>query len=89
MDRESMKAVLGDLVENEIGTRPENLGDDTVLTEGLGLDSIDLVGLVVQIENRFKVKIETAELRQVTTVGQILTLLEEKVAATALAPKLA
>lgn len=80
MDREAMMQVLVELVENETGTRPENLTDDTALTEGLGMDSIDLVGLVVQIENRFKIKIETAELRQVSTIGQILDLLQEKVA---------
>jgi len=86
MNREAMKQVLAELVENETGIRPDNLADDTVLTEGLGMDSIDLVGLVVQIENRFKIKIDTVELRQVSTVGQILDLLQEKLA---LAPKVA
>lgn len=86
MNREAMKQVLAELVENETGIRPDNLGDDTVLTEGLGMDSIDLVGLVVQIENRFKIKIDTVELRQVSTVGQILDLLQEKLA---VAPKVA
>ncbi len=79
MDRESLRVALAELVEQETGVKPENLGDDVVLIEGLGLDSIDLVGLVVQVENRFQIKIDTEELRQTTKVGQLLSLLEGKI----------
>lgn len=81
MDRESLRAALAELVEQETGVKPTNLGDDVVLIEGLGLDSIDLVGLVVQVENRFQIKIDTEELRQVTKVGELLSLLESKLGA--------
>jgi acyl carrier protein len=81
MDRDSLRAALAELVEHETGVKPGNLGDDVNLLEGLGMDSIDLVGLVVQVENRFQIKIETEELRQVTKVGDLLSLLESKTAA--------
>lgn len=80
MDRESLRSALAELVEQETGTKPEALTDETVLTEGLGMDSIDLVGLVVQVENRFGIKIATEELRQVSQVGHLLNLLEQKLA---------
>ena len=81
MDRESLRSALSELVEQETGIKPDNLADDVVLTEGLGMDSIDLVGLVVQVENRFRIKIDTEELRQISRVGQLLTLLEKKISA--------
>ena len=78
MDRESLRRALTELVEQETGIKPENVGDDVTITQGLGMDSIDLVGLVVQVENRFRIKIETEELRTITRVGELLTLLEKK-----------
>ena len=80
MDRAALRQTLSELLEAETGTRYENLSDDTVLTEGLGLDSIDLVSVVVQIENRFRIKIATEELRSVAKVGQMLDLLQAKLA---------
>jgi len=87
MDRESLRQSLAELVEQETQTKPASLGDEIVLSEGLGMDSIDLVGLVVQVENRFGIKIETDELHQVSKVGQLLTLLEQKVGRAADGPR--
>jgi acyl carrier protein len=81
MDRAALRQTLAELLEAETGTRPQDLSDDTVLTEGLGLDSIDLVSLIVQVENRFRIKIATEELRSVSKVGQMLDLLQTKIAA--------
>lgn len=81
MTRDALRQALAELVEQETGTKPGQLTDDTVLTEGLGMDSIDLIGLVVQVENRFKVKIATEELRKIAHVGELLNLLEAKLAA--------
>lgn len=81
MQRESLRQALAELVEQETGSKPTELGDETVLTEGLGMDSIDLVGLIVQVENKYSIKVDTEELRQVTTVGHLLDLLLKKIEA--------
>jgi acyl carrier protein len=81
MDRAALRLTLAELLEAETGTRYQDLNDDTVLTEGLGLDSIDLVSLIVQVENRFRIKIATEELRSITKVGQMLDLVQAKIAA--------
>src|SRR5262249_27152885 len=81
MERESLRQALAELVEQETGTKPGNLADDVVLIEGLGMDSIDLVGLVVQVENRFRIKIATDELKGVSKVGEFLALVEKKISA--------
>ena len=81
MDRESLRKDLAELVEQETGSKPGNLADDVLLIEGLGMDSIDLVGLVVQVENRFRIKIATDELKGVSKVGEFLALVEKKISA--------
>ncbi len=86
MDRESLRQALTELVEQETGIKPEKIADDVTLTDGLGMDSIDLVGLVVQVENRFRIKINTEELRTITRVGELLTLLQNKISSNDAAP---
>jgi acyl carrier protein len=81
MDRATLRQTLSELLETETGTRYENLTDATVLTEGLGLDSIDLVSLVVQVENKFRIKIATEELKKISRVGELLDLLQAKLSA--------
>ena len=45
--------------------RPEEIGDDQPLFgEGLGLDSIDVLELVVMLERDYGIKIESKELGQ-------------------------
>lgn len=42
--------------------QPDDIADDQALTDsGLGLDSIDALELVVQIEKRFGLKLENSE----------------------------
>ena len=86
MDRADLRQTLSELLEAETGMRYDNLPDETVLTEGLGLDSIDLVSLIVQVENRFQIRVTTEELKQISRVGELLDLLQAKLAAPVNAP---
>lgn len=62
----------------------EDIGDDTPLFgEGLGLDSIDVLELVIEIERTFGAKIENEEtgmdvLRSVDTIAAFITRHREK-----------
>ena len=51
--------------------------------KGLGLDSVDLFSLVVGIQNKFRIKIASEELVSVATVGDLLDLLQAKLATAA------
>lgn len=45
------------------GVRPESIGDDQPLFgEGLGLDSVDALELVVALEKEFGIKIKSQEM---------------------------
>jgi acyl carrier protein len=79
MDRESLRANLARLLEEEMG-EPYELRDQTELREGLGLDSVDVVGLVMRVERQFRIRLAMEELAEMKQVGQLLDLVLEKLA---------
>jgi len=44
-------------------------------------DSFNHINLIVAVEQRFKIKFQTAELEQLHTVGHLATLIQQKLAA--------
>ena len=85
-DRETIRQTLIELLEADTGETYATLDDSTNLREGLGLDSVDVVSIVSQIERRFRIRLTHQELENLVTVGDVLTLLENKLAALAVEP---
>ena len=83
MDRKGLAAVLLELLEEETGEKFPDLDDVTNLRDGLHLDSLDLVSLILHIETRLQVHIDSSELDNVTKVGDLLDLLQTKLVASA------
>ena len=81
MNRQELSAIVLELLEKETGESYPSLEDSTSLRDGLNLDSLDMAGLVLHIESRFGIQIETELLEKVTTVGSLLDVLEQKIAA--------
>jgi acyl carrier protein len=80
MDRKGLATVLLEVLEDETGEKYPDLEDTTNLRDGLHLDSLDMVSTVLQIEVRLKVHIDSSELDKVATVGNLLDLLQTKLA---------
>jgi acyl carrier protein len=81
-DRESIRRTLIELLEADTGERYPHLEDATVLREGLGLDSVDVVSIVSQIERQYRIRLTHQELEKLVTVDDVLTLLQAKLTAT-------
>ena len=63
------------------GVKPEEIGDDAPLFgEGLGLDSIDALELVLAVEQTFRVRIEDEEVgrRALGSVSALCQFLQER-----------
>jgi acyl carrier protein len=78
--RETLRTTLLNLLEEEMGEKYPLLQDDQDLRETLGLDSVDVVGLVMRIEREFRVRLSAEELANVKLVGDLLDLMETKLA---------
>ena len=81
MDRASIRRTLIELVEADTGEKYPDLDDAKSLKDDLGLDSVDLVSIVSQVERRFRIRLSQQELEGLVTVGDVLTLLEAKLSA--------
>ncbi|NBR04257.1 MAG: acyl carrier protein [Planctomycetes bacterium] len=75
MNREKIRSTIVDIIENDLGVRHQDLNDEITLRDGLGLDSVDIVSVISQIERQFKIRLSQADLEQISTVGQVLDLI--------------
>ena len=80
VDRESIRKTLVELLEADTGEKYPNLEESTNLREGLGLDSVDVVSVVSQIERQYRIRLTHQELETLSTVADVLNLLESKLA---------
>jgi acyl carrier protein len=83
MERTELSAIVLELLEKETGETYKDLTDATTLREGLNLDSLDMAGLVLHIESRFGIQVETELLERIGTIGDILDVIGQKLAAKA------
>ncbi len=77
-DRDTIRQTLIELLEADTGEKHPDLDDQTNLREGLGLDSVDVVSIVSQIERRFRIRLTQQELEKLVSVADVLDLLETK-----------
>jgi len=76
--RDEIRKILIEIIEADMGENYSHVQDDMQLREQLGLDSVDVVSIVSQIERRFRIRLTHQELEKLATVGDVLTLLEAK-----------
>jgi acyl carrier protein len=79
-----LSAVVLELLEKETGETYPAVEESTTLREGLNLDSLDMAGLVLHIESHFGIQIESELLDGIHSVGDLLNVLETKIAAKSL-----
>lgn len=77
--RDDIRQILRNLVEEDTGESYPNLTDSMKLREDLGMDSVDLVSVVSQIERHFRIRLSSQDLENISTIGDVLTLLQERV----------
>lgn len=77
-ERPGIRRTLIELLEADTGESFQDLKETDNLREGLGLDSVDLVSVISQIERRFHVRMTHKELEKLVTVGDVLDLMDAK-----------
>lgn len=81
MDREGIRQTLLELLEADTGEKFPDLKEEMNLREELGLDSVDVVSIVSQVERRYRIRLSQEELEKLVTVADILNLLHSKISA--------
>jgi acyl carrier protein len=80
-DRETIRQTLVTFLESETGEKVPALDDGLKLREELGLDSVDVVSIVMQIERHFRIRLAHQELENLVSVGELISLIQSKLAA--------
>jgi acyl carrier protein len=83
MDRAAIRQTLIELMEADTGNSYADLDDSKSLRTDLGLDSVDVVSIVSQVERRFRIRLSQQELEKLVSVGDVLDLLQLKLAESA------
>lgn len=79
MQREEIIEKVNHFLVEEIEIEENLLKEDALLKEGLGIDSLDFVDIVVIVEKNFGFKIKPEEMKDVKTLGQFYDYIAEKV----------
>ena len=71
---EKIKAIVADLLDIEADT----ITPESKFQADLGADSLDLVELIMEFEEQFGGEISDEDAQQITTVGQAVKYVEER-----------
>jgi acyl carrier protein len=78
MDRQQLRETLLDVLEQETWERPANLADHVRIREGLKLDSVDLLSVMLRVETQLGISLESRDFEKVVTVGDLLDVIQKK-----------
>jgi len=80
MDPIEMKAKIKEIISNVTSIDPSRIGDDASFTEELGLDSLSLLEIGVDVDYEFRLELPEERMRGLDSVDQTLALVEERLA---------
>ena len=71
---EDVKAVIAEALEVE----EEQITMESIIVDDLGADSLDVVELIMQLEEKFDIEIPDEDAEKIQTVGNAVTYIEEQ-----------
>ncbi|HWJ09097.1 MAG TPA: acyl carrier protein [Nocardioides sp.] len=81
MSTEEIRAALADIVNEVAGIPAENVQLDKSFSDDLDVDSLSMVEVVVEAEEKFGVTIPDDEVKNLKTVGDAVAYIERNQAA--------
>lgn len=79
MDRKTIEEKVRNFLIEDLEIEEENIFDDALLKDDMGIDSLDYVDIVVIVEKNFGFKIKPEDMANVKTMKQFCDYIEQKV----------
>ena len=77
MTIEEIKEKVENILVEDFEIEQDKLQPEALLKQDVGIDSLDFVDIVVAIEREFGFKPSTQDLKQVKTLGELYTFIQE------------
>jgi acyl carrier protein len=69
VEREKVTDEVRSILVEQLGVEPDEVREEASFQEDLNADSLDLVELIMEMEDRFKLKIPDEDAEKIHTVG--------------------
>lgn len=79
MDRKEIEDRVKNFLLEEMEVEEDKLFDDARLKEDMGIDSLDIVDVVVCVQREFGFKIQSEEMKQLLTLRDFCDYIDKKV----------
>lgn len=79
MDRKEIEDRVKNFLLEEMEVEEDKLFDDARLKEDMGIDSLDIVDVVVCVQRKFGFKIQSEEMKQLLTLRDFCDYIDKKV----------
>lgn len=74
----ALKEEIADVICKTLEIGKEELKDDQKLYDSIGVDSTEMVELVVSLKKHFEISLETNEITKFSTLNEIASIIEKK-----------
>lgn len=78
MEKEKVKEIVNEFLIEEFEIEESHISDDASLIGDLGLESLDLVDVVVLIEEKFGFKVVREDMMKIRNLGNLYDYITEK-----------
>lgn len=73
-----MKEKIFELIAEQLGISPAEVGEEKRLVEDLHADSLDLFQMLMTMENEFGIEFDDDEIEALHTVGEAIAFIQNK-----------
>jgi acyl carrier protein len=81
MERDEVMKLVRDHLSTELEVEPERIQPETKFRDDLDADSLDLYELVMELEDRYDIRVSEEEAARIETVGDAVDLVAARVPA--------
>jgi acyl carrier protein len=78
LTRESVLNAVREFFHEERGIDPAAVREETAFIDDLGIDSLDVMEMLTELEDRWEIRISNTDLRGITTISDAIDLVLEK-----------
>ncbi len=75
----NVKERLKKIIAKELEVEPESIVDEEHIVNDLGMDSVDMICILFEIEDEFKIEISDEEVGEISTIETMYDLISMKI----------